>query len=103
MKDMHQYECHYPGEMHVNMNSGSHAFIGDSARMRHETVVKAKVIDSTARTERHNNAPERPDVTKNFSRLPKSHWVPQPNNMGEIRAKPVLNKASSKGIFKGGL
>ena len=98
-----QYNHSVQGEMHVNMNAGSQAFIGDSARINHKQVVGNKVVNDTAKTERHNEEGPKPDVTKNFSRLPKTHWVPQPNNYGEPVAHRVMRKAGAGGIQKGGI
>lgn len=44
----------YMGQLHVNMNGGSKALMGDQRRATHEIVVESKVINSTARTERFN-------------------------------------------------
>lgn len=97
-----QYKISMMGEHAHNMNGGSHAFIADSAKINHKQVVKSKVVNETARTERHNEALPQPDVTKNFSRLPKTHWVPQPNNYGEPVSHALSKKAGAKGQHKGG-
>ncbi len=89
------------GEHALNMNGGSHAFIADVAKLNHRMVVKSK--DMSARTERHSEALPRLDITKNFSRLPKIHWVPQPNNAGEPVVNTLYKKAGAKGQRKGGI
>ncbi len=98
-----QYNVSHMGEHIHNMNGGSYAFIADSAKINHRQIVGHKVVKETARTERHNEAPARPDVTKNFSRLPKIHWVPQPNNAGEIPVHALKSKSGAKGQHKGGI
>jgi len=98
-----QYNHSVDQEMHVNMNAGSQAFIGNAARMNHKQVVGNKAVHNTARTEVQNHEGPKPDVTKNFSRLPKAHWVPQPNNYGEPVAHRVLKKAGAGGVQKGGI
>lgn len=49
---MFSFEPQYMGELHVNMNDGSSATLGDQRRASHYTTVGAKVINSTKRTER---------------------------------------------------
>jgi len=97
-----QYNVSNMGEHAHNMNGGSHAFIADSAKINHRQIVGGKVINETAMTERRNEALPEPDVTKNFSRLPKTHWVPQPNNYGEPVVDTLYKKAGAKGMHKGG-
>lgn len=97
-----QYKISMMGEHAHNMNGGSYAFIADSAKINHRQIVGHKVVRETARTERHNEALPQPDVTKNYSRMPKIHWVPQPNNFGEIRGESLSRKAGKSGIHKGG-
>lgn len=97
-----QYSISHKSEVHVNMNAGSHAFIADSAKLNHRQIVGHKVVSSTARTERRSEASAQPDVTKNYSRLPKIHWVPQPNNFGNPAVETLHRKAGKAGIHKGG-
>ena len=56
-----------------------------------------------ALTERRNNIGPKIDVTKNFSRLPKTHQDPQPNDFGEIRGNTEYMKSAKAGIAKGGI
>lgn len=49
---MFSFEPQYMGEIHINMNGGSSAILGDQRRANHVTTVQAKVIDSTKLTER---------------------------------------------------
>ena len=98
-----QYNVSVMGEHAQNMNGGSQAFIADSAKINHRQIVGHHVISETARTERHNEALPQPDVTKNFSRLPKIHWVPQPNNYGEPVVNTLYKKSGAKGQQKGGI
>lgn len=97
-----QYNASYMCEHAHNMNDGSHAFIADAAKINHRQVVGHKVVNETARTEIRNEATPEPDVTKNFSRLPKIHQVPQPNNFGEPVVNTLYKKAGPKGMHKGG-
>lgn len=97
-----QYNVSHMGEHAHNINGGSYAFIGDSAKVNHRQIVGQKVVNETAKTERRNEAAPQPDVTKNYSRMPKIHWVPQPNNFGEIRAESLSHKAGKSGVHKGG-
>jgi hypothetical protein len=98
-----QYKVSVMGEHAQNMNGGSHAFIADAAKINHRQVVGHKVIQETSKMEvrEHHSAP--PDVTKNFSRLPKIHWVPQPNNYGEPVVNTLYKKSGAKGLQKGGI
>ena len=98
-----QYNVSVMGEHHQNINGGSYAFIADSAKINHRQIVGSKVVNETAMTERHNEALPQPDVTKNFSRLPKIHWVPQPNNYGEPVVNTLYKKSGAKGQQKGGI
>jgi hypothetical protein len=97
-----EYKVSMMGEHAHNMNGGSYAFIADSAKINHKQVVKSKVVNETARTERTNEALPKLDITKNFSRLPKTHWVPQPNNFGNPVVDTLYKKAGAKGQHKGG-
>ena len=98
-----QYNVSVMGEHEQNMNGGSQAFIADSSKINHRQIVGSKVVNETAMTERHNEALPQPDVTKNFSRLPKIHWVPQPNNYGEPVVNTLYKKSGAKGQQKGGI
>jgi hypothetical protein len=97
-----QYNVSVMGEHIHNMNAGSHAFIADAARINHRQIVGGKVINETSMTERRSEAYDPPDVTKNFSRLPKIHWVPQPNNYGEPVHNELFRKAGTAAMAKGG-
>lgn len=97
-----QYNISQKSEVHLNMNGGSHAFIADSAKLNHRQIVGHKIVSSTARTERRSEASPQPDVTKNYSRLPKIHWVPQPNNLGNPVGEALYRKAGKTGMHKGG-
>ena len=61
------YEAQYMGEMHVNMNMGSSAMMGDQRRASHSLVVGAKVIDSTNRTERFDRVESSQNTTNSMS------------------------------------
>ena len=62
-----------------------------------------KVIDGTSRTEVRNEVGAKVDVTKNYSRLPKSNSVSQPNDAGEPVVTAYYNKMAKPGIAKGGI
>lgn len=95
-----QYVCKYVGEFQSNMNGGNYTMIADSARISHRDIVKQKHM--SGKTEIRNEAIPRVNVAKNFSQLPKIHWLPQPNNFGEPVHHSVLRKAGPKGQHKGG-
>jgi hypothetical protein len=97
-----QYKISHQGEVHINMNGGSHAFIAESAKINHRQITGPRGSKESDRTERRSEASPQPDVTKNFSRMPKIHWVPQPNNFGEIRGESFKRKAGKGGVHKGG-
>jgi len=97
----YSFELHYPGEFHVNMNGGSHAFIAQAARLNHSMVVKQRRMSS--RTEIRDMAMSPPNVNKNFSILPKSYYNPMPNNYGEAVHNELYKKSGRSGVQKGGI
>ncbi len=99
-----EYEVSAQGEYHYGMNGiGSRAFIADSARANHRQMVGNKSIHSTLRTEIKNDTGPRMDVTKNYSRLPKSHYDPQPNDYGHPVYDTLFKKSAKSGMAKGGI
>ena len=54
-------------------------------------------------TEVNNSIGPKIDVTKNYSRLPKSMNYPQPNDSGQPVYPALFKKSSKTGTFKGGL
>jgi len=54
-------------------------------------------------TEIRNEIGPKIDVTKNYSRLPKSMNQPQPNDAGQPVVTAFYNKAARPGISKGGI
>ncbi|HHT9129526.1 MAG TPA: hypothetical protein ACFYEC_01510 [Candidatus Brocadiaceae bacterium] len=85
-------DLHFRSEMEVNMSEKSNKFIGESRKMNHRQIVMPKVIKSTALTERRNEVGPKIDVGKNFSRLPKSHNDPIPNDYGQPVVPRVFKK-----------
>jgi hypothetical protein len=102
---MGQYaaDLHYPTEMGVNMNGGTMAPLGNESRNMQRSHVESKVIDQTGRTERREEQTARVDVTKNYSRLPKSMNQPQPNDAGQPVYGKLFEKAAKAGTAKGGI
>jgi hypothetical protein len=102
---MGQYapDLHYPSEYHYNMNGGTSEMIGMAHKMGHKQMVLGKAIDSVALTERRESQTPRVDVTKNFSRLPKTFNDPQPNDAGEPVTRQHFKKNAPAGTNKGGL
>jgi hypothetical protein len=102
------YESEYmvsnEGEHHYRMNGiGSKAFIANVARSHHHEMIGNKSIHSTLRTEIRNELGPQVDVTKNYSRLPKSHYDPQPNDYGHPVYDTLYKKAAKAGTAKGGI
>lgn len=95
-----QFKVSYVCEHRMNMNSGSHVMIAEAHKLNHHMVVKHK--DLSGRTEIRDEVGQKVNVAKNFSQLPKTHWLPQPNNFGEPVHHNVLRKAGPRGIHKGG-
>ncbi len=102
-KGQYASELPYHSEMHVKMTVGAKGMIGDARKMSHRMVVESKTIDHTSLTERRDEIGDKIDVTKNFSRLPKVHQDPQPNDFGEPVHRELYKKDGKAGIVKGGI
>ncbi len=98
-----EYIVSHEGEHAYNMNHGSTAFIANVARSHHHEMIGNKSINSTMRTEIRNELGPQVDVTKNYSRLPKSHYDPQPNDYGQPVYKELFKKNAKSGTAKGGI
>jgi len=98
-----QYSTYHGGEHAYSMNRGPKVFLANAARANHHTMVGNKAISSVARTEIRDDIGPKMDVTKNFSRMPKTYNDPQPNDFGEPARETLYTKSSKAGMAKGGM
>lgn len=98
-----QYTRSHPGEMLINIDHGSKRMIGESHKMHHHMVVESKVAHHTSLSERKNTEGPHPDVSMNYSRLPKVNMNPLPNDSGNPVYKTLYKKSAKMGMAKGGI